>query len=255
MSILITTQFFSSIRLHNPHSLRDEDFLQNLVASHLRSEDEAAFTASASHHQAGLHPPGLTSTGFSAPGAPLAAKVLDLTHPHASKRRHTVHLLQQGYHRDLALPRERFDRPSSLHVLVREVMQEGGRKTGRAYCVWCTWKADGTRRGGSGSSTETSTPVNGVVEGNVEEEGGGERGVDPRGILAGTDNTTAMMTEDTEGGLTGGRKRRDERERVPQTRFSCSHCRVPLCRDTAKGRRRCFLEFHSMEGAQGIDRG
>src|SRR5690606_25600355 len=102
-------------------------------------------------------------------------------HPHATKRRHTVHLLQQNYHKDLALPKERFDRPSSLHVLVREVATG----TRRAYCVWCTWKADGTRKGspgsseaGSGRNSGTVTPVGGKE---------GERlGLRPEAILART---------------------------------------------------------------------
>ncbi|RPA83689.1 hypothetical protein BJ508DRAFT_304563 [Ascobolus immersus RN42] len=40
------------------------------------------------------------------------------------------------------------------------------------------------------------------------------------------------------------------KKRIPQTRFYCEHCNVPLCNNNARGngkaeKRECFAEFHA----------
>ncbi|MFX3650896.1 MAG: hypothetical protein ACE3JU_26435 [Paenibacillus sp.] len=123
--------------------------------------------------------------------------------------RNSGYSVSMRFHSGLTLPVERFDRPMNLHALSR---QYAGAK---AYCIWCTYKHDGTRKLAVGK------PLQEVDD---PESRTGKRVVLPR-------------------------------IRISQTRFYCEYCNVPLCNQNARGSggrghgrvvRQCFSEFHRL---------
>lgn len=105
------------------------------------------------------------------------------------------------------LPDARFDRPFSIHTLDRNY------GTNRSYCLWCSYKHDGTIKPAVGKALEE-----------VE---------DPARSLH---NVPTAGT---------GKKLKLPTSRIPQTRYYCTHCNVSLCGSKRRGKRPCFIEFHS----------